>query len=157
MVSANPQARACKDAIARATQQRVQVAETASQARAALGRGEFSLVIFDESSQEPSGRAAEALLAKLDLAAPLYLNLALCGAERLVNEVRAALRRRAQERLAAIRSAEAMLRNELTAAVTGILLSSELALRVPSLPAAAAEKMHSVHDLAMQMRSRLRI
>jgi hypothetical protein len=51
--------------------------------------------------------------------------------------------------------AENWFRGQLNEALTGILLSSQLALRVPTLPQAAEAKMRSVYQLAMEMRSRL--
>ena len=47
------------------------------------------------------------------------------------------------------------LRNNLSGDVTGILVSSQLALAEPSLPAAAQSKLRSVCDLAERIRVRL--
>jgi len=55
----------------------------------------------------------------------------------------------------AIRAAESQLRSEIRDAVTGILLSTELAMRTPELPAEAIEKLASVCQLANGIRSRL--
>ncbi len=156
LVSASRQAEECAGAIEKAARQRVSVVATVGQAVGELNSTECSVVILDESCCELTHSVADALIPKLGLAVPLFLNLAICDAERLLTEVRAALRRREQQKLVAMQAAQVMLRNEFTAAVTGILLSSELAMQVPSLPPAAAEKLRSVHDLAMEMRSRLR-
>ena len=156
LVSASRQAKDCAAAIEKAAKQRVVVVATLAQAIGELNSADCSVVIFDESCCELTHSAADSLIPKLGLAVPVFVNLAICDAERLLTEVRAALRRREQQKLAAMKAAEVMLRNEFTAAVTGILLSSELAMKVPALPAAAAEKLRSVHDLAMEMRSRLR-
>jgi hypothetical protein len=50
-----------------------------------------------------------------------------------------------------------VLRNQLCGEVTGILLNSELALRLKSLSPDIAEKIESVRQLAEKMRSQLEI
>lgn len=156
LVSSSRQAKECAGAIEKAAKQRVRVVPTIARAIAQLDSTDCSVVLLDESCCELTHSAADALIPRLGLAVPFFVNLAICDAERLLTELRAALRRREQQKLAAMKAAEAILRNEFTAAVTGILLSSELAMQVPSLPPAAAEKLRSVHELAMEMRSRLR-
>jgi len=73
----------------------------------------------------------------------------------VVRDVRSALQRRQGERLRAVREAEANLRSQLTEALTGILLSSQLTMEVPAVPAAAQARLRSVYQLAMSMRQRL--
>jgi hypothetical protein len=73
----------------------------------------------------------------------------------LRSAVKVTLRRQEESRMIAIRAAESLLRTELRGAVTGILLSTELALRTPDLPIDAADKMRSVCQLATEIRSRL--
>jgi hypothetical protein len=86
---------------------------------------------------------------------PVFVNFAICGVDRVVRDVRSALQRRDEERARAVREAEAHLRSELTEALTGILLSSQLALEAPALPAAVQARLRSVYQLAMSMRQRL--
>ena len=57
--------------------------------------------------------------------------------------------------LIARQAAESSLRSELNGAVTAMLLSCELALQVPDLPAPAQDKMRTVHECARQLRTRL--
>jgi hypothetical protein len=47
------------------------------------------------------------------------------------------------------------LHGELNGTVTALLLSIELALQVPGLPAAAAEKLQSVYELVKKLRQQL--
>jgi hypothetical protein len=89
------------------------------------------------------------------MAVPVYVTLAISSAQRVVRDVKTTLRRHEESRLIAIRAAESLLRTELRGAVTGILLSTELALRAPDLPREAADKMRSVCQLASDIRSRL--
>ncbi|MBV9086659.1 MAG: hypothetical protein JOY79_04185 [Acidobacteriaceae bacterium] len=72
-----------------------------------------------------------------------------------MRDVRAALRRHEKQYAVAQHAAETALRSELNEALTGILLSSQLALSVPALPPPAEAKMRSVYQLAMDMRLRL--
>jgi hypothetical protein len=51
--------------------------------------------------------------------------------------------------------AEQALRHELNDKVTALLLSCEMALRVPDLPAQAETKIRVVDDLAKEMRETL--
>jgi hypothetical protein len=91
------------------------------------------------------------------IAMPLHVNLALQGTDRVVREVQTALRRGVQERVVATHTADRLLRSQLSSEVTGILLNSELALRQVSIPAAVADKVRSVRELAEKMRSRLQV
>jgi hypothetical protein len=86
---------------------------------------------------------------------PVYVNLSISNSDRVMREVRQALRRHGEARLIAIRAAESLLRCEIRDAITGILLSTELALKTPELPEEAGDKMRSVCHLASQIRSRL--
>ena len=61
--------------------------------------------------------------------------------ERVASEVNRAVQRLVTERLASVRAAENLLRNEMRGQVTAILLNSELALRKGQLPASAVTKM----------------
>src|SRR6202163_854497 len=83
------------------------------------------------------------------------VNLAISGMERLVREVRAALQRRQREEMRARQAAIGRLRSELNSTITALLLSSELALKPSDLPAAAAEKIESVHELVKKLRGQL--
>jgi hypothetical protein len=85
----------------------------------------------------------------------VYVNLSLHGTDRAALEVNRAMQRLVAEKLASMRVAENLLRNELRGEVTAILLNSELAMREDKLPTGAVVKMKEVHDLAEQMRARL--
>ncbi|HEY4900751.1 MAG TPA: hypothetical protein VIH91_08035 [Terriglobales bacterium] len=86
---------------------------------------------------------------------PIYVNLALHGMERVTREVQNGMLRFVREKLAAMRSAENVLRSLLRSEVTAILLNSELALREASLSESIAQKLHVMHELAEAMRLKL--
>jgi len=65
------------------------------------------------------------------------------------------LQRRQREELRARQAAIGRLHSELNGTITALLLSSELALETPGLPAAAAEKLQSVHELVKKLRGQL--
>lgn len=132
--------------------------EGAGSIRAALSRlrqKEFSAVILDQNLVDSDPTALETLVQHFGRATPVYVNLALHSTDRVVREVRMALARREVEQGIAARAAAATLGNELRNAVTGILLSTQLALQSTSLPEDAQSKLRTVCELAESMRSRL--
>jgi hypothetical protein len=133
----------------------VETAVTTKRALASLRNGEYSALVLDEAVVESEPDAIDILLQHAGMAVPVYVSLAISSSQRVVRDVKTTLRRHEESRLIAIRAAEALLRTELRGAVTGILLSTELALRAPDLPREAADKMRSVCQLASDIRSRL--
>jgi hypothetical protein len=132
--------------------------EVAPDVRAALNRlreGDFSSVVIDESLVEPTPSQVDVLLKHVGTAVPVFVNLAISRTDRVVRDVLAALRRVDQERMMARRSVEWELRSQLKGDLTGILLSTQQALSLPALPAAAEAKLKSVFELADRMRARL--
>jgi hypothetical protein len=145
----------CGRALEQAVGETVEACETVRKASSMLRNNEYSAVILDDPMVEAESEALEALLNNLGLAVPVYVNLAVSNAERVTRELRMAMRRNRESRLIAIRAAESQLRSEIRDAVTGILLSTELAMRSPDMPPDALEKLSSVCQLATNIRSRL--
>ncbi len=90
-------------------------------------------------------------------AVPVYVSFAVNGIDRVVRELRIALQRREKEGQIARRIAERELRNQLKGTATAILLSCEMVLKSPNLPAAAQNRMQTVHGLAQEMCGKLGI
>lgn len=145
----------CAGILEDALREKVELAGDFRTAVQLLRQSDHSAVVLDELMAQNEPEQLDNVLNAAALAAPVYINMAICGPERMVREVRLALKRYQQTRLIAMRSAEALLRSEIRDAVTGILLTTELALRVPELPEQASEKLQSVCHLASQIRSRL--
>ena len=145
----------CAEVIGAQLGMEVEVAEGRREALAALKRREFLAVVVDETLAECDPAAAEALWGRAGLAIPLQINFALSGAARLVREIRAALGRRERERALASRAATAAIETELKSTVAGLLLHSQLALEGQHVPAATAEKLRVVAELAGSLRQRL--
>lgn len=155
VVTSSPRASECAAAIEKTTGERAQVCPSLKSAAKAIRHQECSALVLDQVLLEADPAAADVVLNDADTAIPVFVNLAITSSERLLADVRAALRRREKERVQATREAESLLRSQLSEALTGILLSSQLALAVPALPSAAQARMRSVYQLAMAIRHRL--
>lgn len=155
MITASSRAGDYSSALAAAISEQVEVAGTTKRALTLLRNDDYSAVVLDEAVVESEPEAIDVLLQHAGMAAPIYVNLAISSSQRLVREVKTTLRRHEEAQLVAMRAAESMLRTELRGAVTGILLSAELALRSSSLPHDVVDKMRSVCQLASDIRTRL--
>ena len=98
--------------------------------------------------------ATEALYLGAGTAPVLEVNFAICGVARVLRQVRAALRRRAEDEAKARSAAAVTLQNELNASLTGLLLESQLALGKagPDL----LPSLHHLIELASELRGQLR-
>jgi flavin-dependent dehydrogenase len=148
-------ARNCAAVVGAQLGMEVLVAEGRKAALAALRGQEFSAVVVDETMAECDPSAADAIWEHAGLAIPLQINFALSGAARLVREIRSALHRREREQTLARRAASSAIEIELKSTVAGLLLHSELALSGNLVPAAIADKLRVVADLASHLRQQL--
>ena len=155
LITSSTRAPECAAAIERATHERTQICPKLSVAARSLRSIECSALVIDQNLLEADPAAADVVLNEAETAIPVFVNFAICGMDRVLRDVRSALQRREGERLRAVREAEANLRSQLTEALTGILLSSQLAMEVPAVPAAAQARLRSVYQLAMSIRQRL--
>ena len=155
LITSSTRAQECAAVLERTTGERTQVCPRLSQAARTLRSTECTALVIDQNLMEADAAATDVVLKEAQTAIPVISNLAICGVERVVRDVRSALQRRQEEHLRAARQAEANLRSQLTEALTGILLSSQLAMEVPAVPAAAQARLRSVYQLAMSIRQRL--
>ena len=155
LITPSPQAQQCAAVIQNATGEATQPVESARRASKLLRSDEYSALIIDQHVAEADPEGTEVLLQHAGTAVPVYINLAISGSERVLRELKQALRRSQKEREAARRQAELDLRNELKDSVTALLLSCQLALAIPQLPPAAKSKLNSACELAKDIRSRL--
>jgi hypothetical protein len=91
----------------------------------------------------------------LGMAVPVQINFAFLGGPRLAREVQAAIARREQQQVTALRAAASLLESELKSTVTGLLLQSQLALAEPQLTPKLAGKLELVAELAGSLRRKL--
>ncbi len=119
-----------------------------------LRREEFGLILLDENLAAADPHATDALYAGAGAAPVLEMNFAICNAERVLRQVRAALHRRAQDEAKARSAVAASLSNELSASLAGLLLKAQLALRGagPEL----APELRQLIELAGEIRGHLR-
>ncbi len=155
IVSSANNARECSLALEKPTGERSVYCSSIREAVHKLQSQEFSAVVVDQVLVDAGAGSLDLLWKHSGSAALVTVNFAIHGVERVLREVKAALRRREREQLSVHKAVADRLRNELTGAVTGILLSSELALAQPEVPALVASKLRSVHELALQMKERL--
>jgi hypothetical protein len=155
LVTSSSRRSECGQALEHAIGESVEVCESVRKAASLLRSNEYSAVVMDDPMVEVEAEALESLMDNLGLAVPVYVNLAISNAERIARELRTAMRRHREARLIATRAAESQLRSEVRDAVTGILLSTELAMRTPEMPGEALEKLAAVCQLASNIRSRL--
>ena len=155
LVTGSSRAQECATAIEKKTHHKALVAGLPAKAVESLQLHQFDTLVIDESFQQVDGGAENLILTHAGSAVPIYVNLALHGAERVATEVGCGLQRLVRERMASMVAAAKELRNELRGEVTAILLNAELALREKPLAPSTAEKLGIVHEIAEGMRRKL--
>ena len=155
LVSTMTDATACAATMQSALGVGVDVAITRREAFSALRRGEFAVVVIDESLAEGDPEWADRAWLQAGLAIPMEVNFAITARTRLVREVRGALQRRRLEKDLARREATVSIGSELKGSVTGLLLETQLTLRVPGVPAALTPKLLHLVELCGELRERL--
>jgi len=133
----------------------VNVAPNHRAGMAELRRGDYSVVVLDETTAEANPAATEMLWQSLGRAVPVQINFAFSGGARLTREVQAAIGRGEQQQVMALRAAAFRLENELKSTVTGLLLQSQLALAEPELTPKLTGKLELVAELAGSLRRQL--
>lgn len=155
LVTPFAKAQQCAEAIREATHEEAQSAPSLRQALTHLRTQDYSAVVLDQMLLETEPDEGEVVLEHVGMAIPVHVNFAITKTERVVRELRAALRRRKKEVTLARQGAQQALRNELKDPVTALLLSCEMALQVPHLQEAAEAKIRAVYLLAQEVRNKL--
>ena len=145
----------CAACVEAATREKTILQTSLRQAISVLREQEFAAVVIDESMVEAQSDSAELLFETLGSAVPVFVNLAIRGTERVVEEVRAALRRRKQEHEAARWHAAAELQSRLGSDLTGLLLAAQVALKSKGLSEEGQQRLSAVCDLAEKLKDRL--
>ncbi len=155
LVTPSGRASECAVALHEAMGEEVTVAETLARATTFLRAEDYLAVVLDQYVLETESDAAGIMFAHSGTAVTVQVNLAITGIARLVREVRAAMQRRQHEESKARQTAIGRLQSELNDTVTALLLSSELVLETPGLPAMAAEKLRSLYELVKKLRAQI--
>jgi hypothetical protein len=120
-----------------------------------LRHHDYSVVVVDDCTAEANPATTELLWQSLGMAVPVQINFAFHGGARMAREVQAAIGRREQQQVQALRAAASLLESELKSTVTGLLLQSQLALAEPEVTPKLAGKLELVAELASTLRRRL--
>ena len=147
----------CTESLHVATGEETHWAQNLQDAATRLRQDTYSAAVIDQFLLETEPQESEQMLEHLGTAFPVYINFAVTGMERLVRETRSALHRRQREEGAAKRAVREQMRSEMCETLTAMLLSCELAMSVPDVPVAAAEKIRAIDDLARELRLRLQV
>ena len=145
----------CAATLKEATGDETHWAENLPQALLRLREQSYSVVVLDQFLLENEPAESDHVLDLLGTSFPVYLNFAVSGMQRLLREVRSALQRRQREENQARRSVEQQIQGEVFESITTMLLSCELAMAVPGIPAPAVEKIRLIDNLARDIRVRL--
>ncbi|MFZ3263109.1 MAG: hypothetical protein WA172_03850 [Terriglobales bacterium] len=155
LVTAIERRNECAAALQRATGEPVVIADNLLRATTLLRTEVYTAAVFDQSLGENEPHQTDTAVDHLGSAVPVQINLAISGTERLVREVKAAIRLRKHEQATAREVAAHFLYSELNSTLTTLLLNCELALEIAGLPPAAAERLASIHGAAQKLRSQL--
>src|SRR5579863_9716929 len=110
LITPSSKGQECALALQQATSEQTSLASTLRQASSLLRSEEFSAVVIDQLVLDSEPDESETLLQHVGTAIPVYVNLAVSGIRRLVNELRVALQRRQREAQVARKQAERELR-----------------------------------------------
>jgi hypothetical protein len=155
LVTPSERASECAAALHAATNEEVVTADTLARTSSRLRGESYLAVVLDQYLLESEPNEAESVLRHMGTAIAVQVNFAICGVERVVREVRAALQWRRREETRAREAAIGTLQSELNGTVTALVLATELALETPAMPPGAMEKLKSVHELLKTFRKQL--
>jgi signal transduction histidine kinase len=147
----------CATHIQRATHDTVQTVDSLRLALSALRAKDFIAVVADENLLEVSPGSADSLTQRMGTAIPVFLDMACLKPERIAKLVTVAIRRRELEFNLAREQAIAELSSELKNDLTGLLLSSRMALDSASHSPIAAQQLASVLEIAQRLKQRFDI
>ena len=152
----SPRAAQCKDELELRLQQPVTLCPSLSDTSDAVRIARYDALVLDQDLLDQNPSQADVLSRYAGTAVTVLINPGIWGVDRVCKEIEFALKRACREKKIAEESARNELKEQLCGAVTGILLSSELALNSDSLPPLVEEKLRSVRDMALHMSSCLR-
>jgi hypothetical protein len=155
LITPSARGQQCVDALKASTGKDTHWAQTLPEAASRLREQTYTAAVIDQFLLETEPEEADQVLEHLGTAFPVYINFAVTNLERLVREVRSALHRRRREETAAHLAVRDQMRSEMRETLTAMLLSCELAMAVPEVPAPVAEKIRSIDNLARELRQRL--
>jgi hypothetical protein len=155
LITPSARGQQCADSLNAATSEETHWAQNPHAASTYLRQQSYSAAVIDQFLLETEPEESDQMLEHLGTAFPVYINFGVTGMERLVREVRSALHRRKREESSARRAIEDQMRSEMRETLTAMLLSCELAMSAPNVPAYAVEKIRAIDNLARTLSQRL--
>ena len=147
----SPRSEECRDQLEQRNGQPVVLCASAREAIQILRNREFEVLVLDQNVLDLSPGQAELMARYSGTAVTVLINPGISGIDRIYREIEFALERARRQKQMTEQAVRSELKEQLSGAVTGILLSSELALTAESLPPLVEEKLRSVRELALQM------
>jgi len=141
----------CRQELERRSGQPVTLCNSVRDAIQQARNGAFEALVLDQNLIDSNPGHADTMSRYSGTAVTVLINPGIWGIDRICREIEFALERARREKVLAEEAVRNELKEQLSGAVTGILLSSELALAVGSLPPMVEEKLKSVRELALQM------
>jgi hypothetical protein len=155
LITPSARGQQCADTLKVATGNDTHWAQNLQEAATRLREQTYTAAVIDQFLLETEPEESDRMLQHLGTTFPVHINFGVTGMERLVREVRSALHRRQREETVARRAVESEMRSEMGETVTAMLLSCELAMSIPEVPAPAVEKIRAIDNLARELRVRL--
>ena|SRR5579871_2786820 len=150
--SSGPQ---CAELIGKALNQQANLVTTIRQAISSVRSAEHRVIVMDEDLFEANPAAAAGVGELADGALTIFLNFGITNSDRVIREVKAALRRRERDEATARHSANLQLQGELSNDLTGILVSAQTAMSTPDLPRPVQERLSNLYEIARKLQLRL--
>jgi hypothetical protein len=150
--SSGPQ---CAELIGKALNRQANLVTTIRQAISSVRSAEYRVIVMDEDLFGANPAAAAGVGELAEDALTVFLNFGIANADRVIREVKAALRRRERDEATARHSANLQLQGELSNDLTGILVSAQTAMNTPDLPGPVQERLSNLYEIARKLQLRL--
>jgi hypothetical protein len=150
--SSGPQ---CAELIGKALNRQANLVTTIRQAISSVRSAEYRVIVMDEDLFEANPAAAAGVGELAEGALTVFLNFGIANSDRVIREIKAALRRRERDEATARRSANLQLQGELSNDLTGILVSAQTAMTTPDLPRPVQERLTNLYEIARKLQLRL--
>jgi hypothetical protein len=145
----------CAAQIEAATHTTVKTVDSVRVALALLRTHDYEAIVADENLLEVSPGAAEDLVQRLSAGTPVFLDMASMKPHRIAKMVAIAFRRREVEYKLARAQAIAELKSEFKSELTGLLISSKMALDSCEHSPQLSQPLTSILEIAQRMKQRL--
>lgn len=152
----SPRSEECRTELEQRNGQPVTLCNSVRDAIHSIRNNGYEALVLDQNVIDLNPGHSDMLARYAGTAVTVLVNPGIWGIDRICREIEFALERARREKQMAEQAARNELKEQLSGAITGILLSSELALTVDALPPLVEEKLKSVRDLALQMSNCLR-